>query len=81
MSDFFVDRLGHVTVAQGVARLDFLRVATIDPEKKEARFEPALRLAIPLEGLAEAIEMLSKLRDEIRKQQAAQANTKAVPQA
>lgn len=77
MSDLFIDRLGNVTIAQGVARLDFLRLMSINPDKKEARFDPALRLVIPLGGLIEMTEMLIKLREELQKQQASQVASKA----
>ena len=51
MSDLFVDRLGNVAIADGVVRLDFLRLVSVDPEKKQVQMEPSVRVAIPLPGL------------------------------
>jgi hypothetical protein len=56
MSDLFVDRLGNIVVADGVARLDFLRRSALDAEKKQARMAPSVRIAIPVSGLLQAIE-------------------------
>ena len=50
MSDLFVDRLGNVAIADGVVRLDFLRLVSVDPEIKQAKMEPSLRVVIPLTG-------------------------------
>ena len=57
MSDLFVDRLGNVAIADGVVRLDFLRLTGVDPEKKQARMEPALRVVIPLQGFVQAVDL------------------------
>ena len=68
MQDLFVDRLNNVTVGNGVARLDFLRLEAVDNEKKELTYKPSTRLVIPLDGLMQAIQMLDQLRDQIAKQ-------------
>ncbi len=68
MQDLFVDRLNNVTVGNGVARLDFLRLEAVNSEKKELTYKPSTRLAIPLDGLMQAIQMLDQLRDQIAKQ-------------
>ncbi len=74
MSDLYVDRLGNVTIANGVARLDFLRFISIDPESKQAKMVPSTRLVLPVDGLAQTIDMLEKLKAGlIKQQQAAQA--------
>ena len=69
MQDLFVDRLGNVTLGNGVARLDFLRLESIDNEKQQITMRPSTRLVIPLDGLMQAIQMLEKLRDQIVKQE------------
>ncbi len=58
MSDYFADRLGNVTVANGVVRLDFMRLTSLDPKKKQARLDPAFRLVLPVGGMMQAVEML-----------------------
>ena len=77
MSDLFVDRLGNVAIADGVVRLDFLRLVSVDSEKKQAKMEPALRVVIPLQGFVHAVDMLDKVRAELVKQ----AQAKATPAA
>jgi hypothetical protein len=71
MSDLFVDRLGNVAIADGVVRLDFLRLASVDAEKKQARMEPSLRLAVPVQGFLQAVDMLDKVRAELLRQRPA----------
>jgi hypothetical protein len=77
MSDLFVDRLGNITVSDGVARLDFLRLSGLDAERKQAQMAPSVRLAIPLAGLLQAVAMLDKVRDELLRQ--AQAGSATAP--
>jgi hypothetical protein len=68
MSDLFVDRLGNVAIADGVVRLDFLRLASVDAEKKQARMEPVLRVVMPLPSFVQAVTMLDRVRAELLKQ-------------
>jgi len=68
MSDLFVDRLGNIAIADGVVRLDFLRLAAPDPETKQARMDPSLRLAIPVQSFLQAVDMLDKVRTELLRQ-------------
>ena len=60
MNDLFVARLGNVTIAVGAARLDFLRVESIDNEKKQITLKPSIRLAMPLDGLVQATRCWSR---------------------
>ncbi len=76
MSDLFVDRLGNVAIADGVVRLDFLRLVSLDAEKKQMTMEPSLRVAIPLPAFLQAVDMLDKVRGELVRQ--AQATTAPV---
>ena len=78
MSDLFADRLGNVAIADGVVRLDFLRLVSMDAETKQARMEPALRVAIPLPAFLQAVNMLDKVRGELLRQ--AQAVPAAGPE-
>jgi hypothetical protein len=71
MSDQFVDRLGNVVIADGVVRLDFLRLAALDPETRQARMEPSLHLAMPVQGFLQAVDMLDKVRAELLRQRPA----------
>ena len=69
MSDLFVDRLGNIVIADGVARLDFLRLSALDAERKQARMVPSARIAIPVSALLQAIDMLDKIRDDLLHQE------------
>ena len=71
MSDQFVDRLGNVVIADGVVRLDFLRLAALDPDTKQAQMEPSLHLAMPVQGFLQAVDMLDKVRAELLRQRPA----------
>lgn len=68
MIDLFIDRLAAVQIHQGVARLDFSRLESIDPEKKQASFAPSLRLAMPLDAFMQATEQMVKIREAILQQ-------------
>ena len=57
----------------GVVRLDFLRLVSVDSEKKQAKMEPSLRVVIPLQGFVQAVDMLDKVRAELVKQAQAKA--------
>ena len=73
MSDLFVDRLGNITVTNGVARLDLMRQSALNPETQQTRLDISQRLVIPVEELMQALEMLNKIRDELHKQPPAAA--------
>ena len=81
MQDIFVDRLGNVTIAAGVARLDFLRVESIDNEKKQVTLKPSVRVAIPLDGLVQAMQMLEQIKAQLAAQLAAQPGAQAAASA
>lgn len=79
MPDLFVDRLGNVAFADGVVRLDFLRLVSMDAERKEVRMDPSLRVAIPVHAFLQAVDMLDKVRAELLKQVPATAAPAAEP--
>lgn len=70
MNDVFADRLGNVVIANGVARLDFLRLRAVEGANK-LEMEPSLRVALPLVELPRVIAMLENIRNELLKQQPA----------
>ena len=73
MRDFFVDRFANLNIADGVARLDFLRVENINAEKKQVTMSPSLRLALPFEAFMQMAEQFAKVREEILKKNSEQA--------
>jgi hypothetical protein len=73
MRDFFVDRFANLSIADGVARIDFVRVENINAEKKQVTMSPSLRLALPFEAFMQMVEQFAKVREEIIKKNSEQA--------
>ena len=73
MRDFFVDRFANLSIADGVARIDFVRVENINADKKQVTMSPSLRLALPLEAFMQMAEQFAKVREEIIKKNSEQA--------
>ena len=71
MKDIFVDRLGNIAVTNGIARLDFLRLAAVDTEKKSVTMEPSIRLVLPMDALLQMMQMLDQMKAQMTKDQAA----------
>lgn len=67
MFDLVVNRLG-ILIADGVARLDFLRLNEIDAQKKRARMAPSIRLSIPVTCLVQVLDLLVRLQTELLQQ-------------
>jgi len=72
MQDLFAERLVNMHIHQGIARLDFARLESIDPQKNQATFAPALRLVMPLDAFMQAVEQMNRIREDILKQSQAQ---------
>ena len=68
MTDLYADRLGNITIANGVARLDFLRLTSVDTEKQQASMAPSFRLVLPVDGMIQTLEALDKVRNDLQKQ-------------
>ncbi|NRP56749.1 MULTISPECIES: hypothetical protein [unclassified Marinobacterium] len=73
MKDLFVDRLVNVSVLAGVARLDFARVDSVNPEDKKIQMSNSYRVALPLDALVHLAEQSSKVVEELKKQAANQS--------
>ncbi|MDH2997742.1 hypothetical protein A1D22_08490 [Pasteurellaceae bacterium LFhippo2] len=68
MSDLFADRLGNITVASGVVRLDFLRLTSLDTENQKAELNQAFRLVMPIDGMLQSLELLEQMKATILEQ-------------
>jgi len=77
MRDFFVDRFANLNIADGVARLDFVRVENINTDKKQVTMAPSLRLAIPFEAFMQMAEQFALVREEIIKKNTGRAGAAA----
>lgn len=64
MAAYFCDGLREVVIVNGVARLYFQR---IEPGERgrEMRAVPDLAIAMPVQGLVQALATLEKLRDQM----------------
>ncbi len=80
MNDLYADRLGNVVIANGVVRLDFLRLRAVAGADK-LEMEAGVRLAMPLAELPRTIAMLESMRDQLLKQQVPAPETAAVSMA
>ncbi len=61
----FADRLGNLTISNGVARLDFLTLKEFHKDTNQADFEVAFKLMIPADGLMQTIETLEKVKADM----------------
>lgn len=68
MQDIFADRLANLAIHQGIARLDFARLESVDPEKNQATFAPSLRLAMPVDAFMRMAEQIGQAREAILQQ-------------
>ena len=66
MTTYFCDGLREVVIVNGVARLHFQR---IEPGERgagrEMRAVPEFAIAMPVQGLVQALATLDKLRDQM----------------
>ncbi len=65
MNTIFADRVGNITIASGVARLDFLTLKELDTQTQKAELEPVVRLTMPIEGIMQTIEALDKMKADL----------------
>ena len=75
--DLFADRIGNVTISDGVARIDFLRLESGSPDPQKRTFRFSHRLVLPLQTFGQLQEMVQQMRQKIAADQAAQAEQKA----
>jgi len=69
MKDVFVDRFLKCTASQGVVRLDFGRVESIDNDKNEISVAPSARLVLPMDGFVHFVDQAVQLRDQMLEQE------------
>jgi ABC-type sulfate/molybdate transport systems ATPase subunit len=69
MKDIFVDRFLKCTASQGVVRLDFGRVETIDNDKNEISVAPSARLVLTMDGFVHFVDQAVQLRDQMLEQE------------
>ena len=68
MKDIFVDRLMNISVLQGVARLDFARVDSVDEKEKQIKLSPSYRVAMPIDALESLLEQSTNALQVLKEQ-------------
>lgn len=68
MKDIYADRFLKCTASQGVVRLDFGRVESIDNEKNEISMTPSARLVLPMDSFSHFVDQVVQLRDKMKGQ-------------
>jgi hypothetical protein len=83
MTAYFCDGLKEVSIVNGVARLEFHRV---EPGERglgrEARTVHEFTIALPVQGFAQALSMLDKVREQLIREgvlTAASGDSEALP--
>jgi hypothetical protein len=69
MTTYFCDGIKGISILNGVARIEFHRLLTTDRGAgQEAQTVPELVLALPTQGLLQALSMLERVRDGLIKE-------------
>jgi ABC-type sulfate/molybdate transport systems ATPase subunit len=69
MKDIFVDRFLKSTASQGVVRLDFGRIESIDNDKNEISVAPSARVVLTIDGFLHFVDQAVQLRDQLLEQE------------
>ena len=66
MVTYFCDGLREVTIVNGVARLEFHRLEPVEHgQPREMRATPEFSVALPVQGFAQALGVLERVRDQL----------------
>jgi hypothetical protein len=69
MPTFFCDGVKGVSILNGVARIEFHRLQTVERgANREAQMVSELIVALPAQGLLQALGVLERVRDELIKE-------------
>jgi hypothetical protein len=69
MPTFFCDGVKGVTILNGVARIEFHRLQTVERgANREAQMVSEMIVALPAQGLLQALGVLERVRDELIKE-------------
>ena len=66
--DLFADRIGDITVANGMVRIEYLSLKTQDPKTQEVEFSVSHRLVIPLTSFKEIVGRQTRLLEKLVEQ-------------
>ena len=63
--DLFADRIGDITVANGMVRIEYLSLKTQDPKTQEMEFSVSHRLVIPLTSFKDIVGRQTRLLEKL----------------
>jgi hypothetical protein len=66
--ELFADRIGDITVANGMVRIEFLSLKTQNPETQEIEFSASHRLVLPLTSFKEIVGRQTRLLEKLAEQ-------------
>ena len=66
--ELFADRIGDITVANGMVRIEFLSLKTQDKETQEIEFVVSHRLVIPIASFKEIVGRQTRLLEKLIEQ-------------
>ena len=66
--EMFADRIGDITVANGMVRIEFLSLKTQNPETEEIEFTVSHRLVVPLASFKDIVGRQSRLLEKLSEQ-------------
>jgi hypothetical protein len=82
MPTFFCDGVKGVTILNGVARIEFHRLETVERGGgREAQMISELIIALPAQGLLQALQVLERVRDQLIKEGLLKPGETAAPPA
>jgi len=68
MKDIFVDQLMNVSIFQGVARMDFARIDSIDSEANQAKVSPSYRVCMSLTAFSNLADQVAGAKAQMQRQ-------------
>lgn len=66
--DLFADRIGDITVGNGMVRIEFLSLKTQNADTQEIEFVASHRLVVPLASFKEIVRRQSNLLEKLTEQ-------------
>lgn len=66
--ELFADRIGDITVANGMVRIEFLSLKTQNPKTQDLEYSVSHRLIVPLASFKEIVSRQNRLLDKLTEQ-------------
>ena len=66
--EMFADRIGDITVANGMVRIEFLSLKTQNAETQELEYTVSHRLVVPLASFKDIVGRQSRLLEKLAEQ-------------